>query len=339
MKMKVLIVTRSNDNQSVDGVIAAVRERGGEAFRLDTNRFPTDVRLTAGYGGAERLTLACEDWELELDSSLVGVWHRRLAVAEDLPSSMDGQLRQASVQESLLTLMGMLASLDTFVMDPLGRLRVAKNKQLQLRVAKKLGLDVPRTLITNEQRAARDFAQACDGKIVTKMLSSFAIFEGGEERVVFTSPVRAEDLDDLDGLRLCPMTFQEHIPKQVELRTTIVGKRVFTAAIDSQALDRAKDDWRREGVKLAEEWRPYDLPPEVETKLLKLLNVFGLNYGAIDLILTPDDRFVFLEVNPVGEFFWLEQHPGFPISETIAEVLLGRDVRREYTSPQGLELG
>jgi glutathione synthase/RimK-type ligase-like ATP-grasp enzyme len=51
---------------------------------------------------------------------------------------------------------------------------------------------------------------------------------------------------------------------------------------------------------------------------------FGLNYGALDLILTPDGRHVFLEVNPVGEFFWLERCPGLPISKAIADILLSQ---------------
>ena len=84
----------------------------------------------------------------------------------------------------------------------------------------------------------------------------------------------------------------------------------------------ARSDWRRKGLALLKEWQPYQLPQALETKLLKLLNYFGLNYGAIDLIFTPDERYVFLEVNPVGEFFWLEKYSGLPISQAIAELLL-----------------
>jgi glutathione synthase/RimK-type ligase-like ATP-grasp enzyme len=75
---------------------------------------------------------------------------------------------------------------------------------------------------------------------------------------------------------------------------------------------------------LLEDWKPYNLPQSVEEKLLKLMEHFGLNYGALDLILTPDGRHVFLEVNPVGEFFWLERCPGLPISKAIANILLSQ---------------
>ena len=155
------------------------------------------------------------------------------------------------------------------------------------------------------------------------MLSSFAIYDKqGQEKVVFTNPVKSEDINNLDGLNLCPMTFQEKISKALELRIIIVGKNVFTAAVDSQALQKAHYDWRREGMALLKAWKNYDLPKDIEQKLLKLMTYFGLNYGAIDIILTPDGKYVFLEVNPVGEFFWLENCPGLPISQAIAELLV-----------------
>ena len=113
------------------------------------------------------------------------------------------------------------------------------------------------------------------------------------------------------------------MPKALELRTTIVGHRVFTAAVDSQSLSGSTYDWRKEGRALVKNWQSYDLPEDIERKLLKLMAYFGLNYGAIDIIVTPDGRHVFLEVNPVGEFFWLEIYPPhYQISQAIAEVLL-----------------
>jgi glutathione synthase/RimK-type ligase-like ATP-grasp enzyme len=60
------------------------------------------------------------------------------------------------------------------------------------------------------------------------------------------------------------------------------------------------------------------------------MDYFVLNYGAIDIIVTPDGRHVFLEINPVGEFFWLERRPGLPVSDAIADVLLGLARRRLF---------
>ena len=326
--MTVLIITHSGDNESVALVAGAVRKRGGSSFRLDTDRFPTEIQLAARYGEtSERLSLTAGGETLDL-RDVSAIWHRRLNVAGRLPAEMDAQLRRASQGESRATLMGLLASLGAFRMDAEPLIRRAENKQLQIQVAREVGLETPRTLITNDPEAVRDFARTCARGMITKMLSSFAIYEDEAEKVVFTNVVKAEDLNDLDGLRLCPMTFQEELPKHLELRVTIVGERVLAAANDSQASARAAHDWRRDGVRLVDAWQPYALPPEVEEKLIRLMDYFKLNYGAADLNVTPEGRHVFLEVNPSGEFFWLERRPGLPISEAIADVLLGLSKRR-----------
>ncbi|HEX8633160.1 MAG TPA: hypothetical protein VF703_03305 [Pyrinomonadaceae bacterium] len=326
--MTVLIITHSGDNESVALVAESVRKRGGTSFRLDTDRFPTEVRLVARYGETpEQLTLADGEQMLDL-RDVSAIWHRRLNVAGRLPGGMDAQLRRAAYGESRATLLGMLATLDAFRLDAEPLIRQAENKQLQLRIARESGLDTPRTLITNDPSAVRAFARTCERGMVTKMLSSFAVYEDDTEKVVFTNPVAAEDLDDLEGLRLCPMTFQEQVPKRLELRVNVVGRRVLAAAIDSQASARATHDWRRDGIRLIDAWQPYTLPPEVEESLLRLMDYFKLNYGAADFIVTPEGRHVFLEVNPAGEFFWLEHHPGLPVSAAIADVLLGLVQRR-----------
>jgi glutathione synthase/RimK-type ligase-like ATP-grasp enzyme len=158
--------------------------------------------------------------------------------------------------------------------------------------------------------------------MVTKMQSSFAIYRKGIENVVFTTQVKREDLKDLSGLQYCPMIFQELIPKKIELRATVVGNKVFTAAVDSQQHEHTKIDWRVDGIGLLEAWVPYQLPKSIERALLKLVAAFGLNYAAADFIVTPDGRHVFLEINAGGEWFWLQRV--HPIAEAMADLLLGR---------------
>lgn len=320
----VLIITHSNDNESIALVMDAVARCGGISYRFDTDRFPTDLRLGSHYGAdGKSLVLAGDDYELDL-GSVTAVWYRRVAIGQNIPRAMDVQLRRAAVDESRATVQGMIASLDTFHLDPVYRLRRAENKQLQLKIASEVGLEIPRTLITNDPEAVQRFARDCTHGIVMKTLSSFAIYEQGEQKVVFTNTLRAEHLAHLDELRYSPATFQERVPKALELRITIVGQRVFSASIDSQKSDKSRVDWRRDGFGLIDDWKPYALPAEVERRLLMLMRRLKLNYGAADVIVTPDGRHVFLEVNPVGEFFWLERHPGLPISSAIAELLVAQ---------------
>jgi MvdD family ATP-grasp ribosomal peptide maturase len=322
--MTILIITHSQDNESIPLVLDAIASRGGKAFRFDTDRFPTEILLDIYYGDHESLIVSDHDQKVDLNE-VSAVWYRRIAIGAKITLTMDKQMRQASMQESRVTIHGMIASIRGFHLDPLPNIRRAENKQLQIQVARELGLDTPRTLTTNNAQAVKEFAQQCEQGMITKMLSSFAIYgEKGQEKVVFTNPVSLEDLENLEGLNFCPMTFQEKIPKALELRTTIVGQRIFTAAVNSQSREKSRYDWRRQGIALLNAWEHYNLPAQIEQKLLKLMREFGLNYGAIDLILTPDGRYVFLEVNPVGEFFWLERCPGLPISQAIADLLLDK---------------
>lgn len=327
--MSILIITHSEDNESVTRVTEAIARKGGHTIRFDTDRYPTDVRLTSYYGasGDERLTLTNEEGEFDL-REVDSIWHRRVNLGARLPATLDKQMRRASLGETSAAAHGMLASLKAFRMDHLHHIRRAENKQLQLQVARELGLDIPRTVTTNDPAAVRAFANTCERGMVTKMLSSFAIYNEGKELVVFTNSVKPEDLEDLSGLSLCPATFQELLPKSLEIRVTVVGHRVMSASIDSQVSTRALHDWRRDGARMLEDWRHYQVPTEVEEKILRLMDYFSLNYGAIDVILTPEGKHVFLELNPCGEFFWLERFPGLPVSDAIADVLLGHAARR-----------
>ena len=159
--MTVLIITRSDDNESVGFVEGAVRERGGRSFRFDTDRFPTDVRLVAAYGpgGAERLTLASGEGALDL-RAVTAIWHRRVSVGAQLPREMDGQLRFASVGESRAAVMGALASLNVFRMDEEQRIRRAENKLLQLALAQEVGSKC-RASSYQRPEAVRGFAAEC----------------------------------------------------------------------------------------------------------------------------------------------------------------------------------
>jgi glutathione synthase/RimK-type ligase-like ATP-grasp enzyme len=323
MTRTVLLITKTTDNQSVALVTSALEARGARVFRFDTDLFPTEVRL-ALHQPRGRSTLRAGAAEVVL-GEVDAVWYRRVAIAAALPQDMDHQEREAAVKESRATLLGMLESFGCFVMDPVSTVRASEHKARQLELACELGLDVPRTLTTNDPDAARAFWDLCGGRVVVKALSSFAIYDqAGREQVVFTSQLAADDLAHLEQLALAPMTFQDHLDKAVELRVTLIGDRVFAAAVDSQALERSRTDWRRGGGDLIHSWTPYALPGGVSERLLQLTARLGLSYGAADIVVTPDGRHVFLEINPTGEWFWLDDVFGpRALSTAIAETLLG----------------
>ncbi|MCL6590388.1 MAG: MvdD family ATP-grasp ribosomal peptide maturase [Firmicutes bacterium] len=326
--MNILIITKSDDHEGVQLTIDAIKKNGGVPVRFNTDCFPTEVRLDMSYGlEGERLILITPELEIDL-REIDSVYYRRAAYGDKIPLTMDSQYRNACLQESKLTIEGLLTSLRAYHVDPLWNVRRASVKQFQLQLAQSLGLMIPKTLITNNPKTVKEFYGFCSGLMITKMQASFAIYQEGVESVVFTSKVKEEDLEDLDGLALSPMMFQELVPKKLEFRVTIVGNQIFSSAIDSQKYEKTRIDWRRDGIGLIDKWEPVDLPKDIEEKLFALMDKLQLQYGAIDLLQRPDGSFVFLEVNPAGEYFWLDRQRERTISNTLAELLMGKHRRR-----------
>ena len=140
------------------------------------------------------------------------------------------------------------------------------------------------------------------------------------QSIVYTSPVVEAHLKLIGRVRVTPCLFQKNIPKLFEVRTTVVGHRTFSAAIYSQENEETRHDWRRGGTELRME--PYDLPMDVSKMITKLTSALDLVYGAIDMIVTPEGEHVFLEINPSGQFGFVEQSTGLPILSCLADALV-----------------
>ena len=122
------------------------------------------------------------------------------------------------------------------------------------------------------------------------------------------------------SIRLCPVFSQQYINKRYEYRVMVIGKKVLSCRIDSQASQMTKIDWRHYDFKNVEH-KQVELPKDVQEKLLNFMQKIGLNYGAIDFIETPKGEFVFLEVNPSGQWGWITSLAGLKIPEAVAEML------------------
>lgn len=329
---QVLFISHTEENECIDQVTAALAQRGAEVIRFDTDIYPEEIQLSSEFkDGAWRYSIQKGQEKHNLDN-LEAIYYRRNRTGKSLKGKMDQEFISPTLEESRRTLMGVINSFPGFVLDPVWLIRHTENKQVQLKAAVEAGLSIPKTLFSNSPDEVRNFYKACNGQMIAKMQSSFAINRDGKEHVVFTNVITDEDMQDIDALTSCPMIFQENIAKKLELRCTVVGSQVFSSAVDSQASGKSDEDWRKDGEALASKWTPYQLPAALEQKLLAMMDALGLNYGAADFILTPDEEFVFLEVNPAGEYFWLDKamlgQNGHPIAEALADVLLGIKERR-----------
>lgn len=326
----VLLVTHSADHFTIDRVQAGVARRGGFPLRLDSDRFPAHCRLTTRVG-AEGVSVRMRTRGIELPvESIVSVWMRRIfdpprpgsadgADGTDGTDGIDDAQASHCVRESRAALDGFLSALAGATwLDPPNQVRRAENKLLQLRLARDAGLRVPQTVVTNDPDEVRGLWDACRGRMIAKMLTPAARSMAGGP-AVYTTALTAADLDDLDGLALSPMVFQERIDKLRELRVVYVGGRCF---VGSLAADR--DDWRAQPAGPASPWQIDALPDDVAGGLHALMRALGLGFGAADFLRARDGGYVFLEVNPVGEWGMLERDLGLPIADAIAEELCQR---------------
>lgn len=326
---KILIITHTGDNFSIEKVTEYIDKNGFEIIRFNVDLYPLHNKLSTTFEDGEWITvLETEDKKHRLDD-ISAVWYRRAYnIGKGVKDEMDAKFFGAAMGEIRNTLFGFLESVDAYSLGKPSIYRRLDSKEEQLKIADKLGLKIPATAVTNSPDEARRFIIK-HGDVVAKMQTGFAIYEDGVENVVFTNVVNEDKLDELDTLLYCPMQFQKKIEKKKELRITVVGRDVYAFEIDSQQSEAAKTDWRKDGINLIDKWIPTELPQDIEAKILELLDVYHVDYGAIDMIVSPEDEYYFIEINAAGEFFWLDNlTEDNRISKSIADLLCDKAPRR-----------
>jgi glutathione synthase/RimK-type ligase-like ATP-grasp enzyme len=210
------------------------------------------------------------------------------------------------------------ASRAAWVNDP-HRDEIAHHKPFQLAVASELGLPLPRSLITNDPVEARAFIDD-----VGPDRTVYKTFLATEQHWRETRLLRREEMSLLARVRLAPVIFQEFVPARADVRVTVIGDDVFPVEV-TKAPGAYPIDYRVDID--GSTFRPATVPDDVVEALRALLGRLGLRYGALDLLRT-DDGYVFLEVNPAGEFLFVEDKTGLPLSAAMASYLA--DLDRQY---------
>jgi glutathione synthase/RimK-type ligase-like ATP-grasp enzyme len=312
MDRRILIVSNRGDLHA-DIVTEKIKTLGGSIFRLNVEEFPRDYHLTFDSGnGTCRGDIVHAPTGEQLSLSVIGaVWLRRFGEFAFLSGDLSAQEQAFARAESEQVLFGLLCSLDCYWMSHPSATRQAKWKGEQLLRAARMGFKVPPSIISNCRNAVDAFRDAMCRDIIYKTLSSPYLESDRvrpEERIaqgVPTTRITENDEPALDAVRELPCLFQQYIPKLYEVRATVIGKRVFAARIHSQDDPRTATDFRDFSADIKYEVEV--LPIEIESRCLAFVHSYQLNYGAIDLIVTPDGEFVFLENNPAGQFLFVEQ--------------------------------
>jgi ATP-GRASP peptide maturase of grasp-with-spasm system len=198
------------------------------------------------------------------------------------------------------------------------------NKLQVLHMAAQFGLDVPDTLVTTDAEALRQFMQK-HGEVITKPASEvlMCIFE---KRIyaTYTSVVSEEFLNEAPWQGAFPSLFQEKLKKDYEIRTFYLDGKCYSMAMFTQRLADTQTDFRRYAYETPTRTVPYQLPAYIEDAIRALMKALRLDTGSIDLVRTEDGRFVFLEVNPVGQFGMVSMPCNYFLEREVARSLTDR---------------
>lgn len=313
----VLVATEADD-VTADMVITELNRRSVPVVRFNPADIGDGLTVSARYGirpasAAGRMLTPSRAayW----DDVRAVYWRRPTWPAFPHLSSDDARFAAAQTRYGLG---GVLHALDSplWVNHPL-RNSEADYKPHQLARAQALGLAVPATLITNDLDDAREFV-AAHPAVIHKTLRATSYQRNGVPVVSWAEQVTADEIDE--RVRVVPHLFQVRIDKSCDIRVLIVGRRVFAVRIESDLLD-----WRRDYSALT--YSVITLPAELNAALLAFLDAFGLASGSFDLAVDRAGTYWLLELNPNGQWGWLEEHTGLPMAAAFADLLTQGEIR------------
>ncbi len=280
------------------------------------------------------------DWSIELNDTetktnipnegIKAVWFRGFLnhrshlhdLVNDIDSTNDnvGELRWRMGQEIAKINSQLFSNFrNTYQLPKISSLKI--DKFAILKKAKKEGLSIPNSLITNSKKELLKFIEKND-EIITKPLYEIPHFIHDYGVSVFkTGKIDASEIIGFPET-FFPSFFQQYVEKDIELRVFYIEKKFFPMAIFSQLDEQTKVDFRNYNSENPNRSVPYKLSKDIENKLINLMESLDLNTGSIDLIKGIDGKYVFLEVNPIGQFGFTSKPCNYYLEEEIANALM-----------------
>jgi hypothetical protein len=312
-RVVILLVTNRGD-LTADWLVIELRRRGASFLRFNTEDFPTSVQFAWTDAGESVMGISGRQVDLRRISA---VWWRR-PLAPRVPSS-DPALQNWLSREAQAALDAIWGAVSAVWVNDPARNRAAGRKPCQLRAAQSYGLHVPLTLVSNDPQRLAAFAASVGSRIVCKPLTHGEV----DDRRGLVFWTRVLGVDDIAALSVAgpePYLIQELIAKAYDIRVTVVGETIFAARIESPPDAPRFVDWRRSDI-AALRHSVERLPDEIAAACIGLTRHFGLKFAAIDLARRSDGGHTFFEINPNGQWAWIEQRTGLSIAAGLVDLL------------------
>ncbi|MPZ83136.1 MAG: ATP-grasp ribosomal peptide maturase [Actinophytocola sp.] len=312
----VLVLTDRFD-PTADRVVEELNSRETPVVRCDVADFPERLSVSAELNGGPWSGAWLQTARRSVNLAEVsGIYYRR-PTGFDFHPDLSADERRWSAVQARMGFGGLLAAVGPWLNHP-HHIGYAEYKPTQLRSAVACGLQVPRTLVTNDPTRARAFVTDV-GSAVYKPFGGHGVTDTEGYRHVFANVVTPEQCDDPNIARTMHM-FQQWVPKSYEVRLTVVDGQFFAARIDTESAV-AYVDWRADYKSLT--YTAVETPNFVQGRVTELLRELNLRFGALDFVVAPDGAWWFLECNPNGQWAWIEDETGMPIAAAIADALEG----------------
>lgn len=199
------------------------------------------------------------------------------------------------------------------------------SKMTQLFAAKAVGMKTPVTLVTNNKAELVRFYEHHDQRIIVKAIHEAGNFTIADIPYVGYTGVITDEVIAVLPERFYPSLFQEYLDKEVELRVFYLEETCYAMAIFSTLDKQTEVDFRKYNSEKPNRNVPFELPETLRLQVISLMKQLQLNTGSLDFILTKEGDFVFLEVNPGGQFGMVSIPCNYQLEKKVAELLITKD--------------
>ena len=310
-----LLILTSDKDLTADFLIVELINRHLPYFRLNAEELTkADFTFSLTENTVRRgVSLGTRTLDL---NEVRAVWYRR-AIQPGSISALPRGERIFVAGELRHLAMGLVLNPDITWVNPIDAVSVAEHKLYQLQIARQLGFRVPRTLVSRDPLALRSFATENRFGTICKPIFHGMFADEAASYSIYTRRVTPDSFD-ADSVKTCPVLLQEEIVRSADVRATFIGPQCFVADISGQP---SLVDWRDPDVAVS--YSASSLSDEAQRMCRAMLAKLGLIYGAFDFVRTPEGDLVFLEVNPTGEWAWLEDRLGFPMRDALIQLFYG----------------
>ena len=314
-----LLILSNKWDISVDFVVRECRNRNLPYIRLNTEDLISNG-ASITIDDETNIFLDKDGVIYHLNDCITSVWCRRPGkVYEFVDGEKPSEAVQKFVHEQWIIWLEALSLLDNvlWVNDPMTSAKM-ENKIVQLNYARSLGFEIPKTIVTNSTNKIKEYFGSKDKKIIAKALYSPLIEEPDQDYFIFTNAIKIDQLV-YEEVSICPSIFQERLSPKRDFRVTVVAEQVMSVEIKIEDSNHSNIDWRT--LENDVQYKAIKLPKGLERKCADYVKQCGLIFGAIDIV-EYNDTYYFIEINPSGEWGWLQKQLGTPVAEEICSLFL-----------------